>query len=365
MIRVHIVYYIGGIIMKANRIFAGIFLLVLMAMMPIALADDSNSVVDANTEREIKTMNTIYGAEVRMLQLEKSISRNILVGAKVLEVIAINNPQADLNDAQNLLNQLEALLLDVQNFDLNQDKNTLVTNFVAMKKEAIDIAKEFKEITSTMLTEDDKQQIKEEIKDMDKTELNNLNQAIKEAIRSANADRMQGLLTILGVSDPELVQDIEDGNATKQEVKDALKGAFKDLNSEERKIAAAKIKEQLNKRIAAEKYAVNVAIENGWERVLEREKEKMERLSEWMHEKGIDANANGYEIRAKRMEQMSEKIKKFIEKINEGLSDSDDEFDDDTNEDTNDDINDDSIDDEEEDESDDDQGQNGNGSGNQ
>jgi len=306
--------------MRANKIFAGIFLLVLVAMMPIALADDSNNIVDANTANEIKAMNTIYGAEVRLLQLEKSITRNVLVGAKVVEIIETNHPETDVTEAQNLLNQLEVVLDDVKNFDLNQDKNTLVTNFVAMKKEATDIAQQFREITAPMLTEEDKQQAKDSIKEMDKVELNNINQAIREAIRSANANRVEWLLSTMGVSNPQLVQSITDGNATKEQVKEAVKGAFNDLNAEEKKIAGAKVKEQVTKRITAEKYAIQVARENGWKVVLEKEANKLQRLGDWMHNKGIDANANGYEQRAKRMEQISQKMNKFQEQIRDWVS---------------------------------------------
>ena len=66
-------------------------LLLAASVVPLALADEAGDVqqdeveIDAETQAEVEIMNYQFGAEVRLLQLEKSISKNILCIILVLK----------------------------------------------------------------------------------------------------------------------------------------------------------------------------------------------------------------------------------------------------------------------------------------
>ena len=292
-------------------------LLVLFSIMPIALADDTNEIMDANTAQEVKVMTSPYGAEVRLLQLEKSVTRNVLVGATVIEIIQKNHVDANVTDAQNVLDQMEALIVDIKSVDLTADKNVLVTNFVAMKKEATDLSKQFRESTATSLDVNDKQEIKEAVKELDKNELKGINENIKNRVRMHNAQTITALLQRMGTTNPQLVQRIVDGNATAEEVKQAVVTAFEDLNMNEKQLAGAKIKENAIKRMVAEKEMIQNARNKAMQKILERDQNKLNRMSEWLKNKANDLNANGFEDRAKRIENMNQQIENIAEKIGE------------------------------------------------
>jgi hypothetical protein len=305
----------GGI--KMNKKIWGALLLVIILgiMLPNVFAEDTN-IVDTNTQEEIKAFTVPHGAEVRLLQLEKNIERNVLIGAKVIEVIEKNHSEKDVNEAQTKLDELEALSETVKAYDTNgKDNNKLVTDFVAMKKQAITITQEFRQATAGILTAEDKKEVRDAVKNLDKNELKNINQAIKQAVKEHNAERIQAMLQMMGVSNPELIQSIIDGNATKQEVKEAIREAYKDLNKEQQKEIWSEIKEKTTKRIVAEKQLIQQAKKDGMKRFLEIEAQRIQRLSDWLEKRANDANEQGYEQRAERIQKWSDRVQEISNKI--------------------------------------------------
>ncbi|MFA6064835.1 MAG: hypothetical protein WC746_03255 [archaeon] len=291
-------------------------LLVILAALPMAFAEDTNFVIDANTAQEIKVMTTPFGAEVRLLQLEKSVTKNVLIGAKVVEIIQKNHPDSNVSEAQNILNLMESLVSDIQNVTLSTDKNTQVAEFIAMKNEATTLSKQFREATAPALDSNDKKEIKDAVEGLDKTELKAINEEIKQAIRSNNAQTIEALLQKMGVTNPELIQKIADGNASAGQVKQALMNAYRDLNGEQKQIAGAKIKEGAIKRMIAEKEIFLKANKNAMDQIIKRTQTQLQRASEWAKNSSKDANANGFEQRAKRLRELSNDLAHASQRIN-------------------------------------------------
>jgi len=300
-----------------KKMFEILALLLVIGILPGVFAEDQN-IIDANTLEEVGILATPHGAEVRLLQLEKSITRNILVGAKTLEVITENHPEFDLNKSENTLNELEALLVEVKEYVFEgKDANTIVTDYVAIKKEAITLTQEFREQTREILTSEDIQTIHEEVKELELNELNSIKEKTINAIRQHNAERTQTMLEILGVNDEEFYAEIIDGNMTKQQVRDRIHQEFIDMNIQERKRVNAEIKEKTNKRVISEKALIQQAKNNGVQKFLQMESQRIERLSNWLENRASDLNANGYQKRAERIQGLSDKLGQNSERIQE------------------------------------------------
>jgi hypothetical protein len=298
-----------------RKIFGILALLLVIGIIPGVFADDQNT-IDANTLEEVKILATPHGAEVRLLQLEKSLTRNILVGAKTIEILKQNPPEFDLNEAENTLDELEALLVEVKNYVFKEkDANTIVTDYVAMKKEAITLTQEFREKTREILTSEDIQTIHEEVKELELNELNAIREKTINTIRQHNAERTQTMLKILGINDEDFIQGIMDGNITKLQVRDRMHQEFNDRNIQERKRINAEIKEQTNKRIISEKALIQQAKNRGIEKFLQIESQRMQRLSNWLETRASDLNASGYQQRAERIQGLSDKLAQNSEKV--------------------------------------------------
>ncbi len=295
-----------------KKILGVLTILLLIGIIPGVIAQEVNE-IDSNTLQEVKIFTTPHGAEVRMIQLEKSITRNILIGSKTIQVIKQNYQDTNTIDMETILNELEALLEEVKNYNTeNKDANTLATDFVAIKKSAINLTQEFRLITNTILNTNDLTQIREEIKNIENNELKNMNNAIRNVIRKHNAQRTQTMLQIMGVENQNLIQAIFDGNITREEVKLEIRQNFQDLNAQEKIQTNAKIKETINKRIISEKEIVGQAKNKGVQKFLEMTTQRNQRLNNWLKNKTNDLNNFNYNQLINRLENISNRVEQNI-----------------------------------------------------
>lgn len=199
--------------------------------------------IDEETEEETELITeSNFGATVRLLQLEKSVTKSYLIGQEVVKVLSEKGE--DVSELESILAEIEVLKDEVSALDPSSD--TAVDDFVNIKRDIRDLTKQFKRIASPLLSAEDKQAIREAIKDNE--ELAELNQRIRNTLRELNANRVGKALDRMGVEDPELVDKIESGDATPAEVKAALKEAYKGLSPEEKKTARERIKNALKER---------------------------------------------------------------------------------------------------------------------
>jgi hypothetical protein len=314
----------GGICMRKNILVLGAILLVLLLAIPMVFAEDTND-LDTNTIQEIKTLTRGEGAHIRLLQLEKHISRNILIGDKTIEILKKNHPGIDTNNLAAIVDQLDALLSDVQAVDASlnttTDMNTLAQQYVELKKEAIDLTKQFREAVRGQLSSQDKQEIKQAIRFVDENELQDIKEQIKEKVLGFNATQVETILKAMGASNPELIQKIQDGNTTPQEIRTAIKNAYNALSAEQKAAVESVLKEGILKRTIKEKQLVDDAKQNMRERMQERVQNRLEKLQEWAEKRSEDLNEKGFEWRAKRMENISDRIQKIQEWIEKKLAD--------------------------------------------
>ncbi len=248
--------------MKWRKLILGIVFSVIVAgLMPFASAQESN--LDVNTETEVKAMVTPYGAQVRLFQLEKSITKNIVTGETVIEVIIDNNTDVNLVNANLIIEKLKILLNEVKTADINAHASVLATEYVAMKKQAIALSAEFRAETSKYLTSEDRENIKALVKESEVNVLAKINAQIKASVREHNANLVLSVLADINSRNDVLVQAIRDGRENLAEARAKIRSEFELLREEQKRIFEQKIKEKLAQRIISEKNIV-VVVEQNW-----------------------------------------------------------------------------------------------------
>jgi len=231
--------------METKIFAAGIFLLLVLNLFPGVLAQEgvqeelTEEKIAQDTMSEVFTMGQKLGAEIRLLQLEKSITRNIIVGDQV--ILKLKEEGKNTTELEVLITELEALKLEIQN--LNPEDEDAVERFVNIKHDAIEITKEFREISRDLLDKGDRLEIAEKIKEMDKNELNQYNERIRNKIRVQNAEIIRKIFDSLGIENEELLTRIESGNATYAEVRNEIRNAIERMTPEERREAWGALKE--------------------------------------------------------------------------------------------------------------------------
>src|SRR3989344_6089538 len=83
---------------------------------------EEESEVDNETSEETESMSSVSGAKVRLLQLEKAITRNIARGEAVIATIQEKNPEASVAGLKSILAELNVLKDEVA--ALSPEKST-------------------------------------------------------------------------------------------------------------------------------------------------------------------------------------------------------------------------------------------------
>ena len=213
-------------------------LLLTTSMMSFALADEADDTEDEETLEEISIMNYKFGAEVRLLQLEKVLTRNIMMGEKIIEILL--ELELEISELELILTEMNFLKDEIQS--ANPNSEDAVEQFVDMKNESINLTKEFRVTLHGLLDEEAVVTLREQMKDFYKEEMQSLREQIRNMIRNFNRNRLHSIYEIIGLFDEELLEQYNDGEVTIAEVKIQLREYFNNLTKEERRHLFAELK---------------------------------------------------------------------------------------------------------------------------
>ena len=152
-----------------RKIFSILIVLVLLisiSSIVLVKADDNGNHygkdVDDETEKEIKIMNNSLGAEIRLLQLEKALLKNILKGEMAVQVLMGLN--FTTNELESILTKMKALLEEVR--AANTSSNASVEIFVFLKNESKNFTTQFRETIRGLLNDTSLSELRVRIKEM-------------------------------------------------------------------------------------------------------------------------------------------------------------------------------------------------------
>jgi len=313
---------------KMNKKILGVFLILLAAailVLPRVRADGNSSEtnetghdlneteheneteLNETEEEEIRPMRFPHGAQVRLLELEKSITRNILVGNQTIAAIKAGNSSANTTNLVSIIDKLIVLRNEVRTITvnetamLNKTSEELAQQFVDIKREAINLSKEFRDAARPLLKETDRQIIREYMKEIDRTELKNIDDEIRDARHRYNADLLNATFSHLGLNNSALLERVRNGDAKVGEIKNYVRDALRNETPKQRQQAMLKLREAEAKR--------NVYQEAVRARVLANQSERLNQREQHMNQ--VMQNLS------QRHEQLSERIDEISAQIEE------------------------------------------------
>ena len=292
----------------------GIMLLVFSLMLSPVLAQETDELNDTD-EKEVKEMVNPLGAEVRLLQLEYSITKNLLLGTTVVEIIEKNNLDFDASELNEILDKLEALIVEVQNVPREGTHSELAEQFVHIKKDSINLTKEFRDAAREVITAEEKTEIREAFANSDKSVLEEIKEKIKQARRELNSHKIEILLEKRGATNPELVEKIRNGEANLGEVKKIIKEEFAALTPEQKKDAVSKVKENARKRGVNNKDAYSKIGKDFARKRISRHDFVLRRASDRQEQLGDRAKERGFHTVAERLGANSGKLDQFRDRL--------------------------------------------------
>ncbi len=171
------------IVMKKSVIFAAC----IVVLMTIAYAAEDD-------RKEIQIMHYSFGAKVRMLQLEKSVSMNIL---RAENIIAEMKPRNITNTTvlEATIDEMKLIKDEIKNISYSQNASALARQFVDIKKDAIDLSKEFRDALNEILSPGQISEIRQSLNTADMhADIKQINEETGKAVCEYNAQRLSSVL---------------------------------------------------------------------------------------------------------------------------------------------------------------------------
>lgn len=248
-------------------------LILMISISSLALADEADDSSDdqgdetdsvltevTETEEDVEIMCDSLGSEIRLLQLEKAITKNILKGEAAVEIL--KEIGYNTTGLEAILGEMKLLLEEVQAADPNASDAVQV--FVDLKSDAIRLTKEYRETAKVLLSDDKYLQIRDRIKEMTCEQdgnFSNLSKKIRIRIKQFNRNQIHRLYGIIGdkVNASRIAGQYQNGTCTLAQVKEKISLKVKSMIMEKKKEIFLEVKEEKTKKQKQAEIYVNAA----------------------------------------------------------------------------------------------------------
>lgn len=201
---------------------------------------------DNKTDSDAGAFHSSYGAQVRLLQLEVSVKKNILEGNAIVSYLKQKNNSIDTSDLEAILAQMDTLAGDISAVQ-PASGNDSAQVFVDLKDDARNLSNEFHDSVHGILNESDAKALRKQLETIKWNQTKDLVQKINETRHEYNADVVERILARANITDSDLLEKVRNGTANQTDIKDALKDAFSMLNESQKNHAYVAIKEETAK----------------------------------------------------------------------------------------------------------------------
>ncbi len=261
----------------------------------------------AYAEEDFSSFDCSFGAKVRLLQLESSITKNILWGEKILD--AARNKSADTGNLSMILDELEILKQEVSETQPVSGEES-AQRFVDLKDEAKVLTEEFRAVSHEIFTSREIASLRGKLENSSWKETKNISAEIKNARREYNLYQINSTLSDLGIENESLMLRVGQGNMTKSELKGIFRASIENMSSEDKKNAFFNLREKTAQNNVFTRSALDKINTNRTERLREHMESRISKMA------GKNDSLNNSE----RIESLRAKIGEKILKMNQGLN---------------------------------------------
>lgn len=281
------------------------------------MADANESGDDENTTyNQAAAFESVYGAQVRMTQLEKAVTKNVLWGDAIIAEIKAKNASADTAGAEAVLAELKALKEEIA-AAAPVAGDEVAKLFVDLKHDAIDLTREFRYEVNKILKAQDVTGMKKRLGARFFNETLELERKINQTRSRYNAEKLESFLTAVNVSDPALLERVRNGSASAKDIREAFKNAYNGLEPEKKADAYLAIKERTAKRNVFIRAVADKVVNRQLEQTIGRMEKRLEAAQKLNLPEAVKQRLkNGVHIMESRMEGIRNRTDARIETIN-------------------------------------------------
>jgi hypothetical protein len=253
--------------------------------------NETEDPVDNETEEEIEKMRYSFGAEIRLLQLEKAIVKTLLKGEMAVSVL--KGLGYNTTDLETILAEMHLVLEEVQ--DADPHANNSVEVFIDLKNDSKNLTTQFRTTIKELLDGIKYKELKEQIRNATSDELHNYSRRIRNLIKQFNVNQLYRLYGIIGNQSSTFVNDYLNGSINLTQVKLKLMKLINMKTKEKRNHIFSEMKKE---KIRDKNYAYGKAGDakgNFSERHLERLRSRLDKANNSGNEKLMEKIRNRIE----------------------------------------------------------------------
>lgn len=203
---------------------------------PVLLEGGPPSAWEVNS-RELRMVGDSLGSRIMLLQLERQIRLNLLVGSEVENYIRETDLEVDLEEMDLILECLESLLTEIESTKESEDVAGYGMTYFSAQRDAAELTRRFRELSANYLDMDDRDELEVRIEELDLSSLNEVDEELDELIREYNARNIGITLQLMNLSEPELIEGIRTGRINASEAREQVVRAFRELDYERQREA--------------------------------------------------------------------------------------------------------------------------------
>ena len=263
-----------------TKTFLVAFTLLLALPLTMAQADITNEVGQETNAREVMPFETIHGAEMRLLQLERAIHRNILNGETIIESLDAELENETIIELEAILQSMIDLKEEVSAYDVGTEDD--VENFVSFRQEASALTKEFRDTVRETVDEERAQEIRTAANERARDAIAEYQENINERARAHNEEITQRRIEVQGIISEDLLEKIRTGEIEPQQIREEVLNLVRENLGEQASDAIENMREDaLRQEITARENINRIreeVLENNTARAKERIQEVRDRL---------------------------------------------------------------------------------------
>lgn len=157
----------------------------LLVLISVALAEE----IDEKTKSEVRIMSYPFGAKVRMLQLERALTKNILMA----EFIISNLNGTNTTELLSVLDEMKILKQEIQNISYDQNASALAEHFIDLKKDSTELSKDFKDKLYVLVSPEQLSELKQKLASL-RENMTEINEEVRNMVHEYNEKRVDTIV---------------------------------------------------------------------------------------------------------------------------------------------------------------------------
>ena len=189
----------------------------------------------AVSQRDVEDITINNGAKVRVFQLQRSVYTNIVGAENIISNLReLYIKDIDYDKLYSIVNSLEAILIDLEEFDYDRPHQEMARDFLIHKSDAVALTSKFREYVSSFITNEQREKLRQIYNNSREEVREEYSKRIKEEVKNQNIVHLRNLLNRYNLNTEFIIEQLENGEITIEQVRERLSMLSSNVTSQQR-----------------------------------------------------------------------------------------------------------------------------------